>query len=74
MRNWAAFLLFDVLGLPLAALRSLFTGDGASVIAKAFGVWDGLRGRRIKDWLKPGEKFRRKKVEFTRESDPFPSP
>ena len=63
-KKWTAFLLFDLLFLPLAFLRESFRGRGRSVLAKAWGVWDGLRGRRVKKWIPEGERFSRKKVAF----------
>lgn len=46
-RHWVSFLLFDVGSLPFAALLELSRGRARSVYAKALGIWDGLRGRRV---------------------------
>lgn len=54
-RDWCMFVLFDVLTLPFAWLLGLFSGRGRAVIAKAVGIVDGLRGRRITaDVMRPG--------------------
>jgi len=45
--QWASFVLFDVLTLPFAWLLGLPFGRGRSVLAKALGIVDGLRGRRV---------------------------
>lgn len=47
--NWVAFCLFDVLGLPVAWIRECMRrgGDPAAVVAKARGIADGFRGRRV---------------------------
>jgi hypothetical protein len=45
--EWCKFVAFDVLTLPAAWLVGLFRGRGKAVLAKAAGIWDGLRGRRI---------------------------
>jgi GT2 family glycosyltransferase len=47
--RWAAFVLFDVAGLPLAWAREALRrgGDPAAVAAKARGLLDGLRGGRV---------------------------
>lgn len=53
--DWMRFVLFDVLSLPFVGLVELFRGRGRSVLAKALGIVDGLRGRRItEDVLRPG--------------------
>ena len=48
-RGWAALAIFDFLGLPLALAREVFRAGGnpAAVLAKAKGLLDGLRGRRV---------------------------
>jgi GT2 family glycosyltransferase len=47
--RWLRFFFFDVLSLPLLwGLRSR-RGEGASVRAKARGMLDGARGRRVTD-------------------------
>lgn len=43
LKLFAAFFLFDVLGLPLAYL----TGGWRAGWAKTVGIWDGLRGHQI---------------------------
>jgi len=49
---WASFLLFDVLGLPLAFLAWILKGKGPGPgIAKARGILDGLRGRKAGEVL-----------------------
>ena len=46
-REWARFLVYDVLSLPFLWLAGLFRGQGRAVLAKALGIWDGLRGKRV---------------------------
>ena len=45
--QWARFLLFDVLTLPLALLVRGCRGEGGGVLAKAKGILDGVAGRRV---------------------------
>jgi GT2 family glycosyltransferase len=45
--NWMSFVVFDVLTLPLVWLVGVMRGRGKAVAAKALGIFDGLRGRRI---------------------------
>ncbi len=46
--RWLAFLVFDVLGLPVAWLREVLRGgDPSAVGAKARGLWSGIRGGRV---------------------------
>lgn len=45
--HWLSFLVFDVASLPLVWLGALLQGQGRSVLAKAKGILDGLRGRRV---------------------------
>jgi hypothetical protein len=47
--SWIAFLLFDVLGLPVALARELLRRGGRpdAVLAKARGLLDGWRDRRV---------------------------
>ncbi|MCB1005947.1 MAG: glycosyltransferase family 2 protein, partial [Acidimicrobiales bacterium] len=45
--HWLRFLVFDVATLPLLFLAGLFTGRAKSVLAKAVGIWHGLRRRRV---------------------------
>ncbi len=47
LRGWAGFLLFDVLLLPAAVLVQALRGNGRAALAKARGILDGLRGRRV---------------------------
>lgn len=46
--NWLRFGLFDVLPLPLLVLRGLADGRWRGALAKAWGTWRGLRGRRVR--------------------------
>lgn len=45
--RWLSFWLFDVASLPLVWLYRAARGEGAAVVAKARGTWDGLRGRQV---------------------------
>lgn len=55
VRQWLTFLAFDVVSLPFAAALELTRGRARSVLAKALGIWDGLRGRRVTaERLEPG--------------------
>ncbi len=45
--QWASFLVFDVLTLPVAWLAGLPSGRARAVLAKGLGILDGLRGRRV---------------------------
>jgi len=45
--EWARFVVFDVLSLPFLWFLGLFQGTSRSVLAKALGIWDGLRGKRV---------------------------
>jgi GT2 family glycosyltransferase len=45
--EWLRFFVFDVLSLPLLWLAGLFRGRGKAVAAKALGILDGLRGKRV---------------------------
>ncbi|MCZ6597624.1 MAG: glycosyltransferase family 2 protein [Planctomycetota bacterium] len=45
--RWLSFIVFDVLSLPFVWLTHAFRGEGSAVIAKARGMLDGLRGKRI---------------------------
>ncbi|MEX1024223.1 MAG: glycosyltransferase family 2 protein [Planctomycetota bacterium] len=45
--RWLSFFLFDVASLPFVWLLRAVHGEGRSVLAKARGTWDGLRGRRV---------------------------
>lgn len=57
-REWARFVLFDVATLPLLWVAGLFRGRARAVAAKAVGIWDGLRGRRVTaDRLAPGSSW-----------------
>lgn len=44
---WSRFVVFDVLSLPVLFLWAVCHGDGPAVFAKARGIFDGLRGRRV---------------------------
>lgn len=44
-QRWLAWLVMDVLALPLAWLVALPRGEGRAVFAKALGTLDGLLGR-----------------------------
>jgi len=47
-RQWLAFAVFDVLGIPVAFAReALRRGNPSAVLAKARGLLDGARGRRV---------------------------
>ena len=46
-REWGKFFLFDVATLPPVLLVGVFRGRGKAVLAKALGILDGLRGKRI---------------------------
>lgn len=53
--RWARFAVFDVLPLPLLVGAGLVTGRWRGALAKAWGTWCGLRGRRVSgDDLRPG--------------------
>lgn len=45
--RWLSFFLFDILSLPAAWIFRCLRGEGDAVIAKARGMLDGLRGRRV---------------------------
>ncbi|MBL8901245.1 MAG: glycosyltransferase family 2 protein [Planctomycetes bacterium] len=48
LRGWLGLFVFDVLTLPLAFAReALRGGRPTAVLAKARGIFDGLRGRRV---------------------------
>ena len=56
--QWLSFLLFDVVSLPLVWLAGLPRGRGRAVAAKALGILDGLRGRRVRpEQLEPGSSW-----------------
>ena len=46
-REWLRFLVFDVATLPLALADGWCRGQAKAVLAKALGLWHGLRGRRV---------------------------
>ncbi len=46
-REWLRFLVFDVATLPIALADGWRRGHAKAVLAKALGIWHGLRGRRI---------------------------
>ena len=45
--RWLSFLVYDVLSLPLVWLLHAPRGEGAAVVAKARGMFDGLLGRKV---------------------------
>jgi GT2 family glycosyltransferase len=45
--QWLRFFAYDVLSLPFLWLSGLFQGKSRSVLAKAVGIVDGLRGKRV---------------------------
>jgi GT2 family glycosyltransferase len=45
--EWLRFVWFDVLSLPFLWIAALFRGRGKAVAAKALGILDGLRGKRV---------------------------
>lgn len=45
--RWLSFVVFDVLTLPFVWALRAWRGEGRSVRAKARGLFDGLRGRRV---------------------------
>jgi GT2 family glycosyltransferase len=47
LARWLGFWIFDVATLPLVWLYRSTRGEGAAVVAKARGTWDGLRGRQV---------------------------
>jgi len=53
--HWVRFAAFDVLTLPFLCFAGVFQGRGKSVLAKALGIWDGLRGQRVTaERIRPG--------------------
>lgn len=46
-REWLRFLLYDVCTLPLVLVDGLCRGYGKAALAKALGLIDGFRGKRI---------------------------
>ena len=47
LTRWLGFWLFDVASLPFVWVYRALRGEGAAVVAKARGTWDGLRGRQV---------------------------
>jgi GT2 family glycosyltransferase len=45
--QWLRFVAFDVLTLPFLWCAGLFQGRAKSVLAKGWGIVDGLRGKRV---------------------------
>ncbi|MBL8863302.1 MAG: glycosyltransferase family 2 protein [Planctomycetes bacterium] len=45
--QWARFVAFDVLPLPVLWVAGLFRGRAKAVLAKGLGILDGLRGKRV---------------------------
>jgi GT2 family glycosyltransferase len=46
-REWARFVVYDVLTLPFLWIAGLFRGRAKAVVGKALGILDGLRGKRV---------------------------
>ena len=46
-REWARFVVYDVLTLPFLWIAGLFRGRAKAVVGKALGIFDGLRGKRV---------------------------
>jgi GT2 family glycosyltransferase len=46
-REWMRFVVFDVLSLPFLLVGGVFHGRAKAVVAKAVGIWDGMRGKRV---------------------------
>jgi len=46
-REWARFVLYDVCSLPLLIVDGFCRGYSKAALAKALGLFDGLRGKRI---------------------------
>lgn len=54
-REWLRFCVYDVATLPLALVDAYFKGHAKAVLAKALGIWHGLRGRRVTaETVRPG--------------------
>jgi hypothetical protein len=47
LARWLSFWVFEVASLPFVWLYRALRGEGAAVVAKARGTWDGLRGRQV---------------------------
>ena len=45
--RWLRFVVFDILSLPPLLVVGCLSGRGRAVMAKAKGILDGLRGRRV---------------------------
>jgi len=45
---WMRFFVFDVVSLPFVWLLNVPRGRGRSVVAKAWGIFAGLRGKRVR--------------------------
>jgi hypothetical protein len=45
--QWARFFVYDVATLPFLWIIALFRGSSRSVLGKALGIFDGLRGKRV---------------------------
>ncbi|MBI5433847.1 MAG: glycosyltransferase family 2 protein [Planctomycetes bacterium] len=53
--EWLKFLVFDVATLPVLWLVGLFRGRSRAVLAKALGIFDGFRKKRVTaELLQPG--------------------
>jgi len=49
VKSWLAFVLLDILSLPLLILVRLFQGKGKGALAKGRGVLDGFMGKKASD-------------------------
>lgn len=47
LHQWIRFFVYDVATLPFLWLFALFQGTSRSVLGKALGIFDGLRGKRV---------------------------
>jgi GT2 family glycosyltransferase len=47
LARWLSFWVFEVASLPFVWFYRALRGEGAAVVAKARGTWDGLRGRQV---------------------------
>ncbi len=45
--QWGRFVVYDIVPLPFLWIAGLFRGRGKAVAAKALGILDGLRGKRV---------------------------
>lgn len=47
LTHWLRFFVYDVASLPILWFAGLFRGKSRSALAKAKGIFDGLRGKRV---------------------------